>query len=99
MAINTDILLQPETLTLIDTLAASDSTADIVHTVSALRRAGHPTERIHQALEQVRLRRKAEAKFGPYAGQMLFSEAGLEQASQTRRRRPPRGPFPVRRNH
>lgn len=82
MAIDTDILLQPETLTLIDTLAQSDTTADIVQTVSTLRRAGHPTERIHQALEQVRLRRKAEAKFGPYAQQMLFSEAGLEQASR-----------------
>jgi len=82
VAIDTDILLQPETLTLIDTLAESDTTADIVQTVSTLRRAGHPTERIHQALEQVRLRRKAEAKFGPYAQQMLFSEAGLEQASR-----------------
>jgi len=82
VAIDADVLLQSETLILIDTLAESDSSADIVQTVSALRRAGHPTERIHQALEQLRLRRKGEAKFGPYASQMLFSETGLEQASR-----------------
>ncbi|MDR9434709.1 THUMP-like domain-containing protein [Pontimonas sp.] len=82
MAIDTDILLQPDTLRLIDALTESDSSTDIVQTVSALRREGHPTERIHQALEQVRLRRRARAKFGPYAQQMLFSETGLEQASR-----------------
>jgi hypothetical protein len=33
-------------------------------------------------LTQAKLRKRAQAKFGEFAGQMLFTEAGLEQASR-----------------
>lgn len=75
-------LFQPETLQLIDSLSGVDDSRDLVALVSALRKDGHPTSRIHQALEQVRLRRKARDKFGAYAERMLFTEQGLEQATR-----------------
>lgn len=75
------LLFQPSTLKLIDEVY-SDNSADLVAQVSALRAAGHSTELVHQVLEQVRLRRKAQTKFGPWAERMLLSEAGLEQASR-----------------
>lgn len=81
-SINPAELFQPETLQLIDSLSGVDDSRDLVALVSALRKDGHPTSRIHQALEQVRLRRKAEDKFGAYAKRMLFTEEGLEQATR-----------------
>jgi hypothetical protein len=76
------VLLDRETLTLADELGALDTVPDMVKLVSSLRKAGHPQERIHHALEQVRLRRKARAKLGPFADRMLFTETGLEQATR-----------------
>jgi len=75
-------LFQPVTLQLIDSLSGVDDSRDLVSLVSALRKDGHSTNRIHQALEQVRLRRKARDKFGAYADRMLFTEDGLEQATR-----------------
>lgn len=75
-------LFDPQTLGLINELMAQDSASDIVGTISRLRSAGHPQERIHHALEQVRLRRKAISKFGEFAQSMLFTDAGLEQATR-----------------
>jgi len=75
-------LFQPETLRLIDELQAETTPSDIVRTISRLRAAGHPQERIHHALEQVRLRRKGRAKFGEFSSQMLFTVDGLEQATR-----------------
>ena len=82
MAINIDILLRPETLALIDSVSQSPAQSDILKTVAGLKKEGVDTETIHQVLEQVRLRRKARAKFGAYADQMLFTEPGLEQATR-----------------
>jgi hypothetical protein len=76
------VLLDRDTLALADELGEMDTVPDLVKLVSALRKAGHPQERIHHALEQVRLRRKARAKLGPFAARMLFTESGLEQASR-----------------
>ena len=81
-SINAAELFQPETLQLIDSLSGVDDSRDLVALVSALRKDGHPTSRIHQALEQVRLRRKGQDKFGAYAERMLFTEEGLEQATR-----------------
>jgi len=67
---------------LINELSEQSSLDDIVGTVSKLRASGHPQERIHHAIEQVRLRRKALIKFGEFAPSMLFTEAGLEQATR-----------------
>jgi len=47
-----------------------------------LRKAGHSPELVAAALTQSRLRAKAEAKFGEFAHQMLFTQAGLEQATR-----------------
>ncbi|MGY6499004.1 MAG: THUMP-like domain-containing protein [Microcella sp.] len=77
-------LLTPEALRLLDSLPAADVTADAVALVSALRKEGHPAARVAAVLTQYRLRRKARAKFGPFAERMLFTEAGLEQASRLR---------------
>lgn len=75
-------LLTGEALELLASLPASDSTTDAVALVARLRKAGHPPARVAAVLTQYRLRRKAAAKFGPFAGRMLFTEAGLEQASR-----------------
>lgn len=77
-------LLTAESLALLDSLAPSDSTADAVALVSRLRKEGHPPQRVATVLTQYRLRRKASAKFGPFAERMLFTEIGLEQASRLR---------------
>lgn len=77
-------LLTPEALALLDELPATAATSGAVTLVSGLRRQGHPPERVAAVLTQHRLRRKAEAKFGPFARRMLFTPEGLEQASRLR---------------
>jgi hypothetical protein len=49
---------------------------------SALRKAGHSPELVSAVLTQSRLRTRAEAKFGEFARRMLFTQAGLEQATR-----------------
>ncbi|RXZ69746.1 class I SAM-dependent methyltransferase [Agromyces albus] len=77
-------LLSPEGLRLLDGLPAWDSKADIVKTVALLRREGHPSGLVATVLSQSKLRAKARAKFGEFASRMLFTEAGLEQATRLR---------------
>jgi hypothetical protein len=77
-----EILLHQDTLQLADSIGVRDSVADLVGLVSQLRKEGHPPERIHHAIEQARLRRRAHPKLGPFANRMLFTEAGLEQATR-----------------
>jgi SAM-dependent methyltransferase len=55
---------------------------DPVRAVTALRRA-YPADQVAAALEQAELRRRARAKFSA-ADRMLFTRAGLEQASGER---------------
>jgi len=47
-----------------------------------LRGAGHDPRTVAAALTQSRLRAAARAKFGPFAASMLFTPAGLEQATR-----------------
>lgn len=75
-------LLSPEGLRLLDTLPEWDSKADIVRTVAELRRAGHPPSLVAAVLSQSKLRARARAKFDEFASRMLFTEAGLEQATR-----------------
>jgi hypothetical protein len=75
-------LLSADGLSLLDTLPAYDSTADVVRTVSALREAGHSPALVAAVLTQSKLRRRAVAKFGEFANRMLFTPAGLEQATR-----------------
>lgn len=75
-------LLSSEGFRLLDSLPPYDSTADVVRTVSELRKAGHPPALVAAVLSQSRLRSRAVSKFGPFAERMLFTEAGLEQATR-----------------
>lgn len=75
-------LLSADGLRLLDSLPAYESKADIVRTVSELRAAGHDPAMVAAVLTQSKLRAKAAAKFGPFAARMLFTEAGLEQATR-----------------
>lgn len=47
-----------------------------------LRKDGHSPALVAAVLTQSRLRTRAEAKFGEFARQMLFTQAGLEQATR-----------------
>lgn len=75
-------LLSPDGLRLLDSLPPWDSTADVVRSVSELRAAGHPPALVAAVLNQSKLRRRARDKFSDFADRMLFTEAGLEQATR-----------------
>jgi SAM-dependent methyltransferase len=75
-------LLTPEGLRLLDELGPVASADDVARTVSRLRAAGHSPDLVSAVVGQARLRARAEAKFGPFADRMLFTRAGLEQATR-----------------
>jgi SAM-dependent methyltransferase len=75
-------LLSPEGLRLLDSLPAYQSTDDVVKSVAKLRKEGHGPGLVAAVLSQSKLRAKAASKFGPFANRMLFTEAGLEQATR-----------------
>jgi SAM-dependent methyltransferase len=75
-------LLSPEGLRLLDSLPAYESTDNVVKSVAQLRKAGHGPGLVAAVLSQSKLRAKARTKFGPFADRMLFTEAGLEQATR-----------------
>lgn len=77
-------LLSPEGLRLLDSLPPYEPTADVVRMVSELRKAGHAPGLVSAVLSQSRLRARADTKFGEFAGRMLFTDAGLEQATRLR---------------
>ena len=77
-------LLSHDGLRLLDSLPAWTPNTDLLKLVSELRRAGHPASLVSAVLGQWKLRARAVAKFGPFAQQMLFTEAGLEQATRLR---------------
>ena len=75
-------LLTPEGMALLTEVGDLDSKVDVVRLVSKLRSAGHDSELVAAVLTQAKLRRRGLAKFGEFAGAMLLTEAGLEQASR-----------------
>ena len=75
-------VLLPEGLRLLDSLPEYGTKDELLRTVSELRAAGHPPELVAAALTQSKLRQKAVGKFGVFASRMLFTEAGLEQATR-----------------
>jgi SAM-dependent methyltransferase len=75
-------LLAVEGMRLLDSLPPYESAADVVRMVSDLRKAGHSAGLVAAVLSQAKLRSRAESKFGPFADRMLFTEAGLEQATR-----------------
>jgi len=77
-------LLSGDGLRLLDSLPPWQSGADVLKSVNDLRQAGHSPGLVAAVLSQSKLRAKAVAKFGPFAERMLFTEAGLEQATRLR---------------
>ena len=74
-------LASPGGQLLLDELVYSSDT-DVLKLVAGLRKAGHDPMTVAAALTQAKLRKRAVAKFGDFASSMLFTEAGLEQASR-----------------
>jgi len=75
-------LLTSEGLRLLDALGPVESTGEAAAAVSRLRAAGHGPDLVAAVVGQAHLRAKARAKFGDFAGRMLFTRAGLEQATR-----------------
>jgi len=75
-------LLTPEGLRLLDAMPAIESADDVARTVSRLRKDGHSPDLVSAVVGQARLRARARAKFGDLAERMLFTRAGLEQATR-----------------
>jgi SAM-dependent methyltransferase len=75
-------LISPEGQALLAEVGDIDSKTDMVKVVSKLRGKGHPAELVATVLTQIKLRRRAKAKFGEFAERMFFTEEGLEQASR-----------------
>lgn len=76
-------LLTPSGLALLDSVAAG-TPAELVSTVTRLRADGHPAALVSAVLGQARLRARGARKFGVFADRMLFTQAGLEQATRLR---------------
>lgn len=75
-------LLTREGLALLDEVGPIASTAEVARTVSRLRAAGHSPDLVSAVVGQAHLRVKAQPKFGEFAERMLFTRAGLEQATR-----------------
>jgi hypothetical protein len=76
-------LASDEALSRLKTLSAeSDARLRSIAVVSELRATGLTPEHVSALLSQALLRKKAERKFGSRASDMLFTEAGLEQATR-----------------
>ena len=75
-------LLTPEGLRLLDEVGTISSTAEVTQVVSRLRAAGHSPDLVSAVVGQAHLRAKGAAKFGGFAERMLFTRAGLEQATR-----------------
>jgi hypothetical protein len=75
-------LLTPDGLRLLDDVTALDSSLDIVAQVARLRKQGLDAGLVAAVVTQARLRHKARGKFGEFADRMLFTQAGLEQATR-----------------
>ena len=74
-------VLLPAGLALLDSLPPYDEAGSMA-LGERLRAAGHDPALVAAALTQSRLRARATAKFGPFASGMLFTAAGLEQATR-----------------
>ncbi len=75
-------LLTSEGLRLLDGMPPVESAADVATAVTSLRAAGHSPDLVSAVVGQARLRTRGRAKFGDLAERMLFTRAGLEQATR-----------------
>lgn len=76
-------LLTREGMALLDSLGPYD-VGEALGTATRLRGEGYSPELVSAALSQARLRARAHEKFGDFAARMLFTRAGLEQATRLR---------------
>lgn len=77
-----ELLFTPTAVDVLASLPPIESKANVVQNVSALRKRGLSAEMTSVVLLQQRLRTKAVAKFGEFAGRMFFTEDGLQQATR-----------------
>jgi THUMP domain-like len=77
-----EALLDPRVLSAVDAEARPGTPADVLARSTALRREGFSPEQSAAILTQAALRRRARGKFGEFAERMLFTRAGLEQATR-----------------
>lgn len=75
-------LLTPAGLDLLNSLGPVSSSDEVARTVSRLRGAGHSPDLVSAVVTQARLRERARSKFGDFGARMLFTRAGLEQATR-----------------
>jgi SAM-dependent methyltransferase len=75
-------LLTPEGMRQLDAMPPLTPADEVARTVSRLRAAGHSPDLVSAVVTQARLRERARAKFGDFADRMLFTRAGLEQATR-----------------
>ncbi len=75
-------LLTAEGLRMVDEVGPLTTTAEVASAVSRLRASGHAPDLVSAVVGQARLRVRAAAKFGAFADRMLFTRAGLEQATR-----------------
>lgn len=75
-------LLTPEGLRLLEEVGTISSATEAASAVSRLRAAGRSPDLVSAVVGQAHLRVKAAAKFGGFAERMLFTRAGVEQATR-----------------
>ncbi|WP_254409344.1 class I SAM-dependent methyltransferase [Streptomyces sp. AC495_CC817] len=75
-------LLTTEGLELLDALGPITQAGEVAAAVSRLRAAGHSPDLVSAVVGQARLRTRAAPKFGEFSARMLFTRAGLEQATR-----------------
>ncbi|MCM3907035.1 class I SAM-dependent methyltransferase [Trueperella bernardiae] len=75
------MLLTPDGLELLESLPPYDH-SQVLPLSERLQREGYDPDLIAEALTQSRLRERAHDKFGPFAGRMIFTRDGLEQATR-----------------
>ncbi len=75
-------LASPAGRAVLDEIGTYDD-ASAIRAATALRAAGQSAQLVAAALTQARLRRRALVKFGADAQRMLFTTAGLEQATRS----------------
>ncbi len=77
-----DVLLTPKVLSAVDAEPEPVDRGSVVQRSTALRRSGYSPTETAIILTQAALRRRAVRKFGQFASRMLFTRAGLEQATR-----------------
>ncbi|MET0296147.1 MAG: class I SAM-dependent methyltransferase [Microbacterium sp.] len=75
-------LLTPEGLRLLDDAPSIGSADDVARVVTRLRKEGYSPDLVSAVVTQARLRVAGRTKFGDLADRMLFTRAGLEQATR-----------------